>query len=131
MVELIKSKKHIMKTKSEIIEHLLVTGYTDNARTKIMGDLIGLELKSPDEVLTVMRGIGTFDDFYKWFNELPNDTNYDVEEEVMITNILNDVVMRRDAAHSAEEYEYYDHQLDWLIYFFDVEVEYVDEDDEE
>ena len=119
-----------MKTKQEIIEHLLTTGYTDDARTKIMGYLIGMELKGTAEVFTVLRGVATFDDFHKWFNDIPNDVDYDVEEDQMIVNILNDVVARRDAAHTPEERDYYHRQLEWLTYFFDVEVEFVDEDDE-
>lgn len=119
-----------MKTREEICEHLLTTGYTENARTKIMGFLIGKDLKAPEEVFTVLRGIGTFEDFHKWFFDMPNDVNYEEEEMEAIVSILNDVVARRDTAHSLEEYEYYQGQLEWLIYLLDVEVEFEDEDDE-
>lgn len=57
-----------MKTKEEVLKHLMVVGYGKNASTKIMGFLIGQGLKMPDEKITYLKGDKRFEDFYNWFN---------------------------------------------------------------
>lgn len=57
-----------MKTKEEVLKHLMEVGYGENASTKIMGFLIGQGLKTPEEEITYKKGKRTFEDFYNWFN---------------------------------------------------------------
>lgn len=57
-----------MKTKEEVLKHLMEVGYGENASTKIMGFLIGQGLKTPDEEITYKKGEKRFEDFYNWFN---------------------------------------------------------------
>lgn len=57
-----------MKTKEQVLKHLMEVGYTKKAINRIMGFLLGQGLKTPDETITYMKGDRPFKDFYKWYN---------------------------------------------------------------
>lgn len=57
-----------MKTKEQVLQHLMEVGYNDVAANKIMGFLLGQGLKTPDETITYLKGDRPFEDFYKWYN---------------------------------------------------------------
>lgn len=57
-----------MKTREEVLDHLLKNGYENEAINKIMGFMVAKELKQVDEVVAIKKGKLIFDDFYKWFN---------------------------------------------------------------
>ena len=56
-----------MKTKEEILEHLLKNGYDDTAILKICGWMFGMKLKAVDETIQVKRGCNNFKDFISWY----------------------------------------------------------------
>lgn len=56
-----------MKTKEEILEHLLKNGYDDTAINKICGWMCGMKLKAVDETIQVKRGRNNFKDFISWY----------------------------------------------------------------
>lgn len=57
-----------MKTKEQVLKHLMEVGYTKKAINRIMGFLIGKDLKTIDEQITYTKGDLPFEDFYKWYN---------------------------------------------------------------
>lgn len=57
-----------MKTKEQVLQHLMEFGYTRKAIDRIMGFLLGQGLKTPDETITYLKGDLPFEDFYKWYN---------------------------------------------------------------
>ena len=56
-----------MKTKEEILEHLLKNGYDDTAINKICGWMCGMKLKAIDETIQVKLGRNNFKDFISWY----------------------------------------------------------------
>lgn len=61
-----------MKTKEQVLKHLKEVGYSKRAINKIMGFLIGKDMKAVDEQITYKKGENTFEDFMIWF-----DTNWE------------------------------------------------------
>lgn len=57
-----------MKTKEQVLEHLMEVGYTKKAINKIMGFLIGKDLKTIDDQITYKKGEESFEYFMNWFN---------------------------------------------------------------
>lgn len=62
-----------MKTREEVLEHLLENGYNKKAICKIVGFMIGKELKGEDEVVKIKCGELSFSDFLNWFNKESED----------------------------------------------------------
>lgn len=56
-----------MKTKEQVLQHLMEVGYTKKAINKIMGFLIGKDLKTIDEQITYKIGENNFEYFMNWF----------------------------------------------------------------
>lgn len=87
-----------MKTKEEIINHLLKVGYTEQATDKIMGYLIGSGLKEEQEVLTYKKGLHDWDNFWNWLNS-DTETVKSIElvdsliDDVMTASITNDCTL--------------------------------------
>lgn len=73
-----------MKTKEEILVHLIENGYTKEAVTKIMGFLIGAGIKENDEHIFVRMGENTWGVFYSWVTGQTDET---LEE--ILTNLAN------------------------------------------
>lgn len=57
-----------MKTKEQVLQHLMEVGYTKKAINRIMGFLIGKDLKTIDEQITYKKGENDFEDFMFWFD---------------------------------------------------------------
>lgn len=57
-----------MKTKEQVLKHLMEVGYTKKAINRIMGFLIGKDLKTIDEQITYKMGENNFEYFMNWFN---------------------------------------------------------------
>lgn len=57
-----------MKTKEQVLKHLMEVGYTKKAINRIMGFLIGKDLKTIDEHITYKKGEESFEYFMNWFN---------------------------------------------------------------
>lgn len=57
-----------MKTKEQVLKHLMEVGYTKKAINRIMGFLIGRDLKTMDEVIEYKTGENNFEYFMNWFN---------------------------------------------------------------
>lgn len=57
-----------MKTKEQVLQHLMEVGYTKKAINRIMGFLIGKDLKAIDEQITYKKGEESFEYFINWFN---------------------------------------------------------------
>lgn len=57
-----------MKTKEQVLKHLMEVGYTKKAINRIMGFLIGKDLKTMDEVIEYKKGEESFEYFMNWFN---------------------------------------------------------------
>lgn len=57
-----------MKTKEQVLKHLMEVGYTKKAINRIMGFLIGKDLKTIDEQITYKKGENDFEDFKLWFD---------------------------------------------------------------
>lgn len=61
-----------MKTKEQVQNYLMTTGVRPHEVSKIMGFLIGANIKDQDEIVPYKIGDGTFEKFYEWFqNEEP------------------------------------------------------------
>lgn len=58
-----------MKTKEQVLEHLMHVGYSKDAITKIMGFLIGNGTKTIDEKVVHVIGNKDFDYFINWYQE--------------------------------------------------------------
>lgn len=56
-----------MKTKEQVLKHLKEVGYSKRAINKIMGFLIGKDLKTIDEQITYKKGEESFEYFMNWF----------------------------------------------------------------
>lgn len=56
-----------MKTKEQVLQHLMEVGYTKKAINRIMGFLIGKDLKTIDEQITYKKGEESFEYFMNWF----------------------------------------------------------------
>lgn len=57
-----------MKTKEQVLQHLTEVGYTKKAINRIIGFLIGKDLKAMDEVIEYKTGENNFEYFMNWFN---------------------------------------------------------------
>lgn len=66
-----------MKTREEVLNHLLENGYNKKAINKICGFMVARELKTLDEKVKILKGDKTFEDFYRWYY----DATPKVEEE--------------------------------------------------
>ena len=61
-----------MKTKEQVQSYLMTTGVMRSEVSKIMGFLIGANIKDQYEIIHYKIGDGTFEKFYEWFqNEEP------------------------------------------------------------
>lgn len=60
-----------MKSKEDVLEHLLNNGYDKMSIAKIMGFLIGFGYKEEDEKIKFRVGSRSWSDFWSWFNEEP------------------------------------------------------------
>lgn len=70
-----------MKTKEEVLEHLLTEGYTDKAIDKILGFMIAVGLKDINEVVRYKKGDLLFEYFYDWYNDnLPKEEEEEEED---------------------------------------------------
>lgn len=59
-----------MKTKEQILKHLVEVGYTDKAIAQICAYLIGAGVKKRAEVLKIRKGYAVFDDFLEWNKDI-------------------------------------------------------------
>ena len=57
-----------MKTKEQVLNHLLENGYNKKAISKITGFMVAKELKALDEVVKILKGDKSFEDFFKWYH---------------------------------------------------------------
>lgn len=84
-----------MKTKEQIIDHLLTVGYTEQATDKIMGFLIGSGVKEAEEVIKYRKGLHDWEEFWKWFNSNENtfkavDLVDSLIDDVTIASVIGD-----------------------------------------
>lgn len=70
-----------MKTKDEVFTHLFENGYSEQAIDKIVGFMIGKDLKGVDEMVKYKKGTLSFDDFWNWFHDIKKDEELKGEEE--------------------------------------------------
>lgn len=56
-----------MKTREQVLKHLLENGYNKKAICKIVGFMVARELKTLDEKVKILKGDKTFEDFYRWY----------------------------------------------------------------
>lgn len=95
-----------MKTTAEVKDYLLINGFTELARIKIMGFAIGSGLKKNDEEWCVKVGSGTWDEFYNWF--ITNETD-------ALQQLISEVIEKRDKTTSANEKTIRETQLSLLL----------------
>lgn len=116
-----------MKTREEVLNHLLENGYNKKAINKICGFMVARELKTLDEKVKILKGDKNFEDFYRWYYDATPKVEEDcycprcVLESLIedITELLlldmdlgkNDLVERRAL------------QLDFLLAIADVDDE--------
>lgn len=62
------------KDYKEIVDHLYLFGYKDEAIDKICGWMIGSGLKSAEEKILYKKGNRTFEDFLNWYNSKDEKT---------------------------------------------------------
>lgn len=116
-----------MKTRQEILEHLVTTEYTALSVAKIMGFLIGKDIKTPDEEFYVIindEAGHTFSHFFAWFND--EDFCDDSCGDCALCSIINDIATRLERAETEEDKELYAKQLHFMLEAFSL-----DEVDEE
>lgn len=108
-----------MKTFDEIKQHLKKGRYTPNAIAKIMGFLIGKEMKTIDDWMLVSYGDREFLDFYDWFNEEEKEEDSGIDGNEMINQIIDDIEERAKEAKDKKLKERYQEQIDFLslLYF--------------
>lgn len=114
-----------MKTREQVVEHLLTHAYTDNAVAKIMGFLIGVGIKGNDEIFKVQIGSLPFDNFIEWFNG--DDDECECECDCILCSIINDIAQKLEGAKTIASEIYYANQLSYLLDAFGL----VDDDGDE
>ena len=65
-----------MKTKEEVLKHLLETGYTMKAINRIFGFLVGLGVINYDEDVNIKHGEHKWEDFMSWWNDKDAKKNH-------------------------------------------------------
>lgn len=107
-----------MKTKDEILDHLLKNGYSEQAMAKIAGFMIGKGLKTNDEIVLYKKGYLTFDDFWHWLvsEDKSKDDEVDIKNKysILIIDSLIDDVIENVFNHPNLMIPRYEIQLDFL-----------------
>ena len=70
-----------MKTREEVLKHLLENGYSEEGIGRILGFMVARELKPLDEKVKYKKGDRSFEDFYKWYYDCDVPKNDDGNEE--------------------------------------------------
>ena len=100
-----------MRTREEVLEHLMKVAYSKEAMPRLMGFLVGAGLKTNEEQFKVVYGASTFEDFLNWYN------NEDVCDgcDCILCSIINDIATRLEHADDDEIAAYYAEQLAFLL----------------
>lgn len=117
-----------MKTRNEVLRHLLENGYSKKAINKIVGFMVAKELKALDEVVKILKGDGTFDDFFKWYHscdttpsEMSNkggvEINYSSSDVIdsLIHDVLERLLFTISVHHNPNLIHRYESQLVFLM----------------
>ena len=96
-----------MRTKDEVVAYLKEHGHSNIAVTKIMGFLIGNGMKEPKENIVVKRGLDSWEDFYRWYEGIP-------EPEHPLTAIMRILMEKEANAKTSDEAELMHSCMAWL-----------------
>jgi hypothetical protein len=84
-----------MKSKEDVLEHLLNNGYDKMSIAKIMGFLIGFGYKEEAEKIKFRVGSHSWSDFWSWFNEEPQSVIHELISELYLAYELEDDERKR------------------------------------
>lgn len=129
-----------MKTREEVLKHLLENGYSEEGIGRILGFMVARELKTLDEKVKYKKGDMSFEDFYKWYYDcdvLKNDDDkeFELDDDVCYcpdcvrTSLIEDVcemLLEEIKFGSEEGFVRRVTQLDFLLNLCGIEEE--DED---
>lgn len=101
-----------MKTREEVLEHLMKVAYSREAMPRLMGFLVGAGIKTNEEQLKVVYGASTFEDFLSWYNG--EETTCD-DCNCVLCSIINDITKRLEDAEDDFLVAYYAEQLAFLL----------------
>lgn len=107
-----------MRTFEEVEFHLLTNGYKSSEIDKICGYLIGAGVKEPDYELPILIGVGTFEEFYAWFNDAEDEDDCDAScdcPNCILCGLMRDIAERMTNAENDTQKEYFANQLQFLV----------------
>jgi hypothetical protein len=115
-----------MKTREEVLNHLLENGYTKNAINHILGFMVARELKTVDEKVKYLKGEGSFEDFFMWYNDC--DAQKDEEESLdieycpqcVLNTLMEDIAKFIEFDIKAEEWELLDRHMAQMTFLLDL-----------
>lgn len=111
-----------MRTKNEVLAYLKENGHSNNAITKIMGFLIGVGIKEPNERIVFKRGENSWEEFFEWYNNEPK------KKECPLYNILSILNDRRNETDDIREIARIDDCIGFLVSEFVLDVSRVGEE---
>lgn len=133
-----------MKTRSEVMNHLLENGYTKKAINKICGFMVARKLKTLDEEVKILKGDKTFEDFYRWYYDCDVEIEKKEKEcecieidycpSCVLESLIEDTFERLEWAFRNYPYvdvEKVDRLERQLAFLTDIIVEEVKEEDED
>lgn len=105
-----------MKTKEQVQNYLMTTGIMKHEVSKIMGFLIGANIKDQDEIFSYKIGDGTFEKFYEWFQNEESEAQCPLCG--LIEYLFDELEIVEDEEKAGRLCEY----LTFLFNSFDIEV---------
>ena len=113
-----------MKTREEVLNHLLENGYTKNAINHILGFMVARELKTLDEKVKYLKGDKSFDDFFRWYNDCdaPKDECSEVEycPKCVLESLIDDIAKFIEYDIEQEEWELLERHLIQMTFLLDL-----------
>lgn len=135
-----------MKTREEVLLHLSLNGYTNDAIGRICGFLVARELKTLNEVIKYKKGDKSFEDFYRWYydsdvkkDECCNggevESNSDSIEYCpicVLNTLIEDTIERLEMCATLPcMYDLVDRYDKQLAFLYDITIEQCNEEEDE
>lgn len=115
-----------MKTREEVLNHLLENGYTKNAISHILGFMVARELKTVDEKVRYLKGDGSFEDFFRWYNDcdapIVEDETLDIEycPKCVLNTLMADIAKFIEYDIANEEWDLLDRHMAQMTFLLDL-----------
>jgi hypothetical protein len=103
------------KTKKDVIKHLSIVGYKDDAQDCILVYLYAKGIIAKDEDIDMLDGNCSLEDFLDWYEELST--------RGVLISIFEDICARAEVCQSVEEMVRYTRQMDLIAQLADIDVD--------